>query len=409
VTVSPPVTLAPHQDFATGTQPVSVAVGDVNGDGLSDLAVANGGLDERTVSVLLNTAAPGEEASAFAPRQDVFTGSISPSFVTLADLNGDGKPDLVTAMHAVSVQLNTTAPGAAVPTFGPYQEFATGGFSTSVAVGDVNGDGKPDLITGNNINGTVSVLLNLTAPGATAAAFANHQEFVAGGKGYFAESVDAVAVGDVNGDGRLDLITANGSTQRGIPSTVSVLLNTTAPGAATAAFANHQEFATGDIPLSVSRFPLSVAVNDVNGDGRPDLITANSGSGSNTVSVLLNTTAPGASAPAFAPHQDFPTGDVPRSVAVGDVNGDGKPDLVTANQSGQGVSPGTVAVLLNLTAPGATAAAFGPPRDFATGEDPDFVAVGDVNGDGKPDLVTANASANTVSVLLSTTAPWPPL
>src|SRR5262249_39141483 len=127
----------------------------------------------------------------------------------------------------------------------------------------------------------------------------------------------------------------------------------------------------------------------------PDLIVANFTS--NTVSVLLNTTAPGASTPSFATQQTFATGTAPRSVAASDVNGDGKPDLIGAKQNDD-----TVSVLVNTTAPGATPASFATQQTFATGNSPLSVAASDVNGDGRPDLSVANINANTVSVLLNT-------
>src|SRR5205807_1568483 len=129
--------------------------------------------------------------------------------------------------------------------------------------------------------------------------------------------------------------------------------------------------------------PLSVAAGDLNGDGRPDLAVANYGA--NTVSVLLNTTAPGAATPSFAPRLDFPTGTNPFSVAIGDLNGDGRPDLAAAN-----CGANTVSVLRNTTAPGAATPSFAARQDFATGTEPRSVAVGDLNGDGRPDLVVAN-------------------
>ncbi len=167
--------------------------------------------------------------------------------------------------------LNTTAPGATTPSFAAQQTFATGSEPLSVAVADLTGDGRPDLIVANYSSNTVSVLLNTTAPGATTPSFAAQQTFATGNK------PESVAAADVNGDGRPDLIVANGAA-----STVSVLLNTTAPGASTPSFAAQQTFATGSDPASV-------AVADLTGDGRPDLIVANEVS--NTVSVLLNTTA----------------------------------------------------------------------------------------------------------------------
>src|SRR5206468_5784357 len=108
----------------------------------------------------------------------------------------------------------------------------------------------------------------------------------------------------------------------------------------------------------------------------------------------------GAAPPSFAAKQDFATGTTPFSVTVGDLNGDGKLDLVVANDGAN-----TVSVLLNTTAPGAATPSFAAKQDFVTGAGPFSVTVGNLNGDGKLDLAVANFGANTVSVLLNTTAP----
>jgi hypothetical protein len=222
--------------------------------------------------------------------------------------------------------------------------------------------------------------LNTTTPGAATPTFSAKQDFGTGGQ------PRTVTSGDLNGDGMLDLAIANYWDH-----TVSVLLNTTAPGAATPTFATHQDSATGN-------YPCSAALGDFNGDGKPDVAIANGTS--NTVSVLMNTTAPGAAIPTLAAHQDFGTGNFPWSVALRDLNGDGKLDLAIANYDSDSVS-----VLLNTTTPGAATPAFAVKQDFGTGWIPASVALGDLSGDGKPDLVVINNGTNDISVLLSTTTP----
>ena len=369
---------AGRQTFITGDEPIALAVGDVNGDGKADILVANE--NDNTVSVLLNTSASGSTTASFAAQQTFATGQ-DPRALALADLNGDGTPDIVVVNNfdnTVSVLLNTTTPGSATASFATQQTFAAGSGSKSVAVDDVNGDGKPDILLANEGGSTVSVLVNTTLAGSTTASFATQQTFATGSGPY------SVAFGDVNGDGKPDLITAD------TLGTVSVLLNTTVLGAATITPAfQRTTFAAG-------AQPFSVAVGDLNGDGKPDLVIANASD--NTVSVLLNTTVPGATTPSFATQQIFVTGSDPQAVALGDVNGDGELDILVAD-----TGAGAVSVFLNTTLPGSTTASFPTQQTFATGGQPVDVTVADINGDGKPDIVTANNLASTVSVLLNTT------
>ena len=365
---------ATQQTFATGTQPNFVVVADVNGDGKPDLVTPS--LNGGTVSVLLNSTSAGADTPNFATQQP-FTVGLSPVSVAVADVNGDGRPDLIatSSSNTVGVLLNTASPGAAL-SFAPLKSFATGGTPNSIAVADVNGDGKPDLVVANVADNTVSVLLNTTAPGAAVAAFATQHTFATGSFPTF------VVVADVDGDGRPDIVVANQGDNN-----VGVLLNNTAPGAATPSFAAQQTFATGT-------HPLSVAVADVNGDGRPDLVAANHDD--NTVSVLLNTAAAGATL-SFATQHTFPTGEFPYSVALANVSGSGKPDIVVVDSGAK-----TVSLLINTTAPGADTPSFAAKQSFPTGTSPYAVAVADINGDGKPDLVAVNEGSSNISVLLST-------
>ena len=176
---------------------------------------------------------------------------------------------------------------------------------------DVNGDGKPDLIVANANSNTVSVLLNTTAPGATTPSFAAQQTFATGSHPVLRDGGGRQRRRQARPDRReLQLEHGVGAAEHD------------GAGATTPSFAAQQTFATGSCPRSVT-------AADVNGDGKPDLIVANDSS--NTVSVLLNTTAPGAATPSFAAQQTFATGSDPFSVTAADVNGDGKPDLIVAN------------------------------------------------------------------------------
>ena len=375
--VSPTVAMQPQAQFATGSNPRSVSIGDLNGDGKPDLALAN--LLDNTVSVLLNTTSPGETVASYSGQSTFATGS-APYSVSIGDFNGDGKPDLAVAnggSNTVSVLLNTTAPGETVASYSGHSTFATGSAPYSVSIGDFNGDGKPDLAISNSSSDTVSVLLNTTAPGATVVSYSGQATFSTG------SSPASVSIGDLNGDGKPDLAIANGGSN-----TVSVLLNTTAPGATVASYSSQSTFATGS-------YPSSVSIGDLNDDGNLDLAVTNAYS--DTVRVLLNTTAPGATVASYSGQSIFATGSHPISVSIGDLNGDGKPDLAVANDYSD-----TVSVLLNTTAPGATVASYSGQSTFSTGSSPHSVSLGDLNGDGKPDLAIANQ--NSISVLLNATA-----
>ena len=343
-----------QQTFATGTNPGSVTLGDVNGDGKLDIVTRNA--NSNNSSVLL-----GNGDGTFQAQQTFATGT-QPSSVTLGDVNRDGKLDIITSncgSDSDSVLL-----GNGDGTFQAKQDFTTPITPSSVTLGDVNGDGKLDIITANYNTINASVLL-----GNGDGTFQSQQTFATG------NGPQSVTLGDVNGDGRLDLITANSGVSI-VSGNVSVLL-----GNGNGTFAAQTTFTTGNLPRIVT-------LGDVNGDGKLDIITANSGSDS--TSVLL-----GNGNGTFQPKVDFTTGSGPFSVTLGDVNADGRLDIVTANLGGSG----SASVLLG-TGGSAITATFLPQQTFAADNSPVFVTLGDVNGDGDLDIVTANLSADNVSVLL---------
>jgi len=236
------------------------------------------------------------------------------------------------------------------------EDYAVGDYPQDVAVGDLNGDGHLDLVTVNYNSDNVSVLL-----GAGDGTFAGSSEYPV------ADGPRSVALGDFDGDGDLDLVTANPYRDN-----FSVL-----PGAGDGTFADGSDYAAAD-------YPQSVALGDLNGDTQLDLITANYYG--HSVSALL-----GAGDGTFSAVGEYAVGKYPRAVALGDLDGDGDLDLVTANDT----YPAAVSVLL-ATDDGTFAEA----RDYAVGSSPQSVTLGDLNDDGHLDLVTASRSSDNVSVLL---------
>ena len=332
--------------FATGADPQSVAIGDVNGDGKPDLVIVNFG--SNTVSVLL-----GNGNGTFKA-QLTFSVGAQPESVALGDLNGDGKLDIVVAnntYNTVSVLL-----GNGNGTFQAQRTLAVSANPQSVAVGDVNGDGKPDIIVGNADSNTVGVLV-----GNGNGTFQAQQTFAVG------NDPTAVALGDVNGDGKPDIVVANEGSN-----TLSVLL-----GNGNGTFQTQQTLAAGSDPDSL-------ALGDLNGDGKPDIAIGNLFG--NTVSVWL-----GNGNGSFHGLQTFNAPSGLTSVVLGDLNGDGKPDLVETSEY-----TNTISVLF-----GDGTGKFSAMQTFAVGNHNNSVALGDVNGDGGLDVVVTNGDDATVSVLLN--------
>nr|NCR65247.1 hypothetical protein [Microcystis aeruginosa LL11-07] len=339
----------PATNFSAGRGSYSVTVGDFNGDGKSDLAVAN--RDGNNVSVLLGTG-----TGSFGAATD-FSVGITPYSVTVGDFNGDGKSDLAVANFGIGSNVSVLL-GTGTGSFGTATNFSVGNSPASVTVGDFNGDGKSDLAVANYSSNSNNVSVRL---GTGTGSFGTATNFSVG------SGPLSVTVGDFNGDGKSDLAVANRNSNN-----VSVLL-----GTGTGSFGTATNFTVGSGPFSVT-------VGDFNGDGKSDLAVANNSS--NNVSVLLGT-----GTGSFGTATNFTVGNSPFSVTVGDFNGDGKSDLAVANNSSNNVS-----VLL-----GTGTGSFGPATNFTVGSGPFSVTVGNFNGDGKSDLAVANRSTNNVSVLLN--------
>ncbi|HBI41831.1 MAG TPA: hypothetical protein DDY78_03115 [Planctomycetales bacterium] len=417
------LSFSPAVIYPVGASPQAVVTGDFNGDGRLDLAVAN--LSSNTVSILL-----GNADGTFQAAQNFATGA-GPQSLAVGDFNGDGKLDLVTVnANDVSVLLGNgngafQAPQSLVLP-GQFPPGYTGSTAlpqapTSVAVGDINGDGKLDLavrgvtaftvLTGSGYygnyyttytDGYVNVLLGNGDASFTPKA-ASHLDN---------GDPSALALGDFNGDGKLDVVAVTTS-----GSGVSVL-----PGNGDGTLQAPVHSASG-VGFN------SVVTGDLNGDGKLDLVTRSSdgngvlvqkGNGDGTFQAPADIPLPGLFLANYSGVEPLPLPQHPEAVVVGDLNGDGKLDLAVTTTSsysvftGSGyygnyysaVYKGNVNVLLGHGDGTFTDAQIAP----LNGANPYALAAGNFNGDAFPDLAVADPWANSVSVLLnagdwSTTSP----
>lgn len=346
-------TFASHVPYVVGSGPRSLAVADLTGDRGVDVAVANEASD--TVSVLAGT---GD--GTLSGRIDYLVGN-RPRDVAIGDLNGDGRPDVATANMddgSVSVLLASGPAG-----FADHVEYPVDTAPTSIVAADFDGDGRLDLATVNypycdgSRPGSVSILL-----GRGDGSFPTHVEYPV------EECPHRLAVGDLDGDGKLDIAVANWG------SGISVLINR---GGGT--FAPKVTYASS-LPLN------GIAIGDLNADGIPDLVV---GGGLDLVSVLL-----GRGDGSFAAPVSYSASDnepYVETVALADLNDDGYLDVATVNYDDY-----TLSVL-----PGRGDGTLGPALRYTVGSSPTSVVAADLDRDGRPDLVATNSEGGSVSVLLN--------
>ncbi len=345
-------TFLPESSKATGLAPVGVVVADFNGDGYLDIAVTNNLANN--VGVLL-----GNRDGTFQTQLTSATGA-GPTGIVAWDFDADGVMDLAVANASagnVSILKGTgqgtfTQTTASLgPTSSPF----------ALVVGDFNNDGMADLAVTDTTGNGVWILL-----GRGDGTF-NLQDLYPVGSDPM-----GIAVGDFNGDGNADLAVTNFH-----DGTVSVLL-----GNGDGTF--RQQMVT-----PVGGNPLGIAVADFTLDGKLDLVVANLQD--DTISVLR-----GNGDGTFPTQQTRTTGSLPYGVVVADFNGDGFPDIAVSNSAD---APGnSVSVLLNDTQ-----GSFGTQQSYPVGVNPYGIAAGDFDGNGAPDLATANNGDNTTSVLLGDT------
>jgi hypothetical protein len=382
-----------------------VATGDFNGDGKADLIVGNS--QSFRISVAL-----GNGDGTFQRRREFYSDLTSePWAAVVGDFNGDGRLDFATADHTANHA--SVFGGLGDGNFLGAAQLSVGKDPTSLAVADLNHDGQLDVIAGNADD--ASVLL-----GNGDGSFQDQLSAAAG-------HPNALAVGDFNGDGRLDVVAAGYDASKNTGQLVVLLglgdgrytvgqtldignfLSSVAVGdfngdgkldiAVTSQFdnsvivllGNGDGTFTAQSPISVGTQPTAITAGDFNGDGKLDLAVTNSLDG--TVSVLLGTGHGG-----FAPAVNYSVGASPSAIVAADFNNDGILDLATANSG-----DGTVSLLTGQGAAGHGDGTFAATGTFAVGDGPSSLVAGDFNGDHFADLAVANRNSSDVSVLLNDT------
>jgi hypothetical protein len=355
------------QSLNTGDGPLASAMGDLDGDGRLDLVVVNS--YSGTVSIYRTLpSTSGTNAIRFA---DALTwpAGVSPFEVVLADIDRDGKLDLVLPNlrgNTVTVRLNKSTPGNLV--LSDASTFATGANPHQAVVGDIDRDGRPDILTANYDGGSISILRNATSPGGPAA-FESPVEFQTG------PGTHGVGVVDLDGDGKLDVVAAH---HRSDSASTVVLRNRAQAGMIDATSLE----VTAHLPGNGTY----VAFGDLDGDGKMDVIVPSWYS--RNVSIFRNVSTLGnLGNDAFGSPVILSAPGSVKRIAVADLDGDGRLDIAFPTEIESALS-----FYRNVGGVGEFDSSwFGPRVDLPAGWNGDGISVGDLDLDGMPDIAFCNA------------------
>jgi hypothetical protein len=360
-------TFQPSIDFVAGNLPLGVVAGDFNADGKADLAIASS--QDQTLTVPL-----GRGDGTFAATRSYRAADLVSKSVAAGDLNGDGRTDLVVSNYCgtdSACSSNGTATIFLANADGSYRAASTlalGNGPVAVALADLHGSNKLDLIALNSADKTLSI-------------------FAGNGDGTFGNALPyslsanprAVLVGDFNGDGKPDLAIASDCG----------LSTCTQSGSLDIWLGNGDGSLKASASYTLGFSPVSIAAADLRSTGHLDLVIANAcGDDSTCKSAGTATLLFGDGTGKFTQSGEIALGSSPSSIAIGNLSGSGL-DLAVAERGSNQVA------VLHADGKGG----FGAPVAYAVGTAPSALAIADINGDGQPDLAVANSQSSNVSVL----------
>lgn len=324
-----------------GHLPISVRVKDLTGYSSQDFTTSR-------------PSAPDEiSANTFVDKLDRPDGGKG----AVADLDGDGRPDIVFAKGASGISMAKNISSPHQLSFAPNVDVSGGAPASGVLVGDLDGDGRPDIITYSDDSSSVSFYRNISTTGSLSAQFISTMHT----NPSTARPIDGF-INDLDGDGKPDLIIANYYSR-----TISVFKNQSTMGKIV--FDSRVDYSAG-------WYPDGVRVRDVDGDGKPDIVAVIS---TNYFSIFRNTSMIGTIS--FDNRIDFPLDEFGAGLDMTDVDNDGKLDILIPNENGNSVS-----LFKNNSTPGQISLL--PKGNSIVGYGPPGIALGDLNNDNKPDLLT---------------------
>lgn len=366
-------------EFSNSSSMQGITTGDLNNDSKPEIITANIS-SGNTIRVFVNASPTNQiNSNSFSSSFILNTLNANPGCVRVADLNADGKAEIVVAYNSTSnsnysifqnnyngIQLNSSS-------FTRY-DFATGSNPQGIAVGDFDLDGKPDIATSNYSSNNVYILKNNSSSSIISFSFALSLN-VGSGPG-------SLACGDIDNDGKLDLATANWS-----GASISILRNTNS----VIGLNSFTTITTGNGTL-VQANPNWIMLTDFNKNGLKELVCSNWGA--NSISIYENISTSTISLGSRVDLSISPN-QYPQGLGSADFDGDGKSDFALSVAgspivlAARNIHPGTSTI---------NSGSFAGFMGYSANTSPVGFAVDDIDFDGRPDMISGNYSAQTISV-----------